>query len=207
MPDWPRLRRLHAVNPAKPKLKPTKTEQEGGPRLFAAYLSVDRVHDEGITETMGNGPSRHCYTKAIEVPAHEHQPRIGELVNVSLVVKGHWVLMVRTRIRSPKIGPTLRKRDGTLLSLENLPYEKAFGCLKDLVVVTQRYEHLQVHGTLLGSSWRPRLSTRHSQLRSGSGRSQLDASKIVTPNAVDRRARFDPGSVQAMYERTLRGST
>jgi hypothetical protein len=41
-------------------------EEEGGPRLFAAYLSVDRVHEEGSTESIGNDASRHCYKEVVE---------------------------------------------------------------------------------------------------------------------------------------------
>jgi hypothetical protein len=104
-------------------------EEEGGPRLFAAYLSVDRVHEEGSTETMGDDASRHCYTEAIEVHAHEHQPRIGELVIVSLVIHGRAVINTRTRVRTRKMGKSVRKPNGVLLNQTDLPYEKAFGCL------------------------------------------------------------------------------
>jgi hypothetical protein len=104
-------------------------EEEGGQRLFAAYLSVDHVHDEGSTETMGDA-SRHCYTEAIEVDVHEHQPRIGELVNVSLVVQGQSMIMARARVRTRKLGPIVREPGGTSLNLITRPYEKAFGCLK-----------------------------------------------------------------------------
>jgi hypothetical protein len=121
--------RLNRTLPFAPRGK-FEGEEEGGPRLFAAYLSVDHVHEKGATDTMGNDASRHCYTEVIEVHAHKHQPRIGELVNVSLVVQGRRVLTVRTRVRTRKIGPTVRERDGTLLSRTGLPYEKAFGCLK-----------------------------------------------------------------------------
>jgi hypothetical protein len=105
-------------------------EEEDGPRLFAAYLSVDHVHEEGATETMGDDASRRCYTEAIEVNAHEHQPRIGELVNVSLVIHGRAVINTRTRVRTRKTGRSVRKPNGVLLLQTDLPYEKAFGCLK-----------------------------------------------------------------------------
>src|ERR1039458_8060237 len=105
-------------------------EEEGGPRLYAAYLSVDHVHDEGSTETMGDDASRHCYTEAIEVDAHEHQPRIGEVVNLSLVIHGRAVINTRTRVRTRKMGRSVRKPNGVLLNQTDLPYEKAFGCLK-----------------------------------------------------------------------------
>jgi len=121
--------RLNRALPFAPRRK-FEGEEEGGPRLFAAYVSVDRVHDEGSTETMGDDASRHCYTEAIEVHAHEHQPRIGELVNVSLVVQGKSRIMARTRVRTRKLGPIVREPDGTRLNLINLPYERAFGCLK-----------------------------------------------------------------------------
>jgi hypothetical protein len=104
-------------------------EEEGGPRLFAAYLSVDRVHEEGATEAMGDDASRHCYTETIEVRAHEHQPRIGELVSVSLVIHGRAVINTRTRARTRKMGKSVRKPNGVLLNQTDLPYEKAFGCL------------------------------------------------------------------------------
>jgi|ERR1039458_5921572 zinc transporter ZupT len=106
--------RLNRALPFAPRRK-FEGEEEGGPRLFAAYVSVDRVHDEGSTETMGNDASRHCYTEAIEVHAHEHQPRIGELVNVSLVVQGKSRIMARTRVRTRKLGPIVREPDGTRL--------------------------------------------------------------------------------------------
>ena len=105
-------------------------EEEGGPRLFAAYLSVDHVHEEGATETMGDDASRHCYTETIEVNAHEHQPRIGELVNVSLVIHGRAVINTRTRVRTRKIVRSVRKPNGVFILQTDLPYEKAFGCLK-----------------------------------------------------------------------------
>lgn len=121
--------RLNRALPFAPRGK-FEGEEEGGPRLFAAYLSVDQVHDEGSTETMGDGASRHCYTETIEVGAHEHQPRIGELVNVSLVVQGQSRIMARTRVRTRKLGPIVREPDGTRLNLIARPYEKAFGCLR-----------------------------------------------------------------------------
>lgn len=105
-------------------------EEEGGPRLFAAYLSVDRVHEEGATERMGDDASRHCYTETIEVHTHEHQPRIGELVNVSLVIHGRAVINTRTRVRTRKMGRSVRTPNRVLLLQTDLPYEKAFGCLK-----------------------------------------------------------------------------
>ncbi|MGO9248760.1 MAG: hypothetical protein ACLP7W_09235 [Solirubrobacteraceae bacterium] len=121
--------RLNRALPFAPRGK-FEGEEEGGPRLFAAYLSVDHVHDEGATETIGDDTSRHCYTEAIEVHAHEHQPRIGELVNVSLVIHGRAVINTRTRVRTRKMGRSVRKPNGVLLLQTNLPYEKAFGCLK-----------------------------------------------------------------------------
>jgi len=119
--------RLNRALPFAPRGK-FEGEEEGGPRLFAAYLSVDHVHDEGSTETMGEDASRHCYTETIEVHAQEHQPRIGELVNVSLVVRGQSKIMARTRVRTRKLGPIVREPDGTRLNLITRPYEKAFGC-------------------------------------------------------------------------------
>jgi hypothetical protein len=121
--------RLNRALPFAPRGK-FEGEEEGGPRLFAAYLSVDHVHDEGVTETMGNDAGRHCYSEAIEVHAHEHQPRVGELVNVSLVVQGHSRIMARTRVRTRNLGPIVREPDGTRRNLINRPYEKAFGCLR-----------------------------------------------------------------------------
>jgi hypothetical protein len=121
--------RLNRALPFAPRGK-FEGEEEGGPRLFAAYLSVDRVHEEGSTETMGNDTSRHCYTETIEVHAHEHQPRIGELVTVSLVVQGRSTITTRTRVRTRKLGPIVREPNGTRRNLINQPYEKTFGCLK-----------------------------------------------------------------------------
>lgn len=43
--------RLNRALPFAPRGK-FEGEEEGGPRLFAAYLSVDHVHEEGATETM-----------------------------------------------------------------------------------------------------------------------------------------------------------
>jgi hypothetical protein len=124
--------RLNRALPFAPRGK-FEGEEEGGPRLYAAYVSVDGVHEEGSTEAIGDegyDAGRHCYTETIEVHAHEHQPRIGEVVNVSLVVKGRGLLTVRTRVSNRKFGPTIRERDGSLVTREALPYEKAFGCLK-----------------------------------------------------------------------------
>jgi hypothetical protein len=121
--------RLNRALPFAPQGK-FEGEEEGGPRLFAAYLSVDHVHEEGATERMGDDASRHCYTETIEVHAHEHQPRIGELVNVSLVIHGRAVINTRARVRTRKMGRSVRKPNGVLLLQTDLPYEKAFGCLK-----------------------------------------------------------------------------
>jgi len=121
--------RLNRALPFAPQGK-FEGEEEGGPRLFAAYLSVDHVHEEGATERMGDDASRHCYTETIEVHAYEHQPRIGELVNVSLVIHGRAVINTRTRVRTRKMGRSVRKPNGVLLLQTDLPYEKAFGCLK-----------------------------------------------------------------------------
>jgi hypothetical protein len=120
--------RLNRALPFAPRGK-FEGEEEGGPRLYAAYLSVDQVHEEGATEAMGDDASRHCYTEAIEVHAHEHQPRIGELVIVSLVIHGRAVINTRTRVRTRKMGKSVRKPNGVLLNQTDLPYEKAFGCL------------------------------------------------------------------------------
>jgi hypothetical protein len=124
--------RLNRPLPFAPRGK-FEGEEEGGPRLFAAYLSVDGVHEEGSTEAIGDegyDAGRHCYAETLEVHAHKHQPRIGEVVNVSLVVKGRRLLTVRTRVSNRKFGPTIREPDGSLVTREALPYEKAFGCLK-----------------------------------------------------------------------------
>ncbi len=124
--------RLNRALPFAPRGK-FEGEEEGGPRLYAAYLSVDGAYEEGGTEAIGDegyDAGRHCYAETIEVHAPEHQPRIGEVVNVSLVVKGRRLLTVRTRVSNRKFGPTIRERDGSLITREALPYEKAFGCLK-----------------------------------------------------------------------------
>jgi len=121
--------RLNRALPFAPRGK-FEGEEEGGPRLLAAYLSVDHVHEEGSTEAMGDDASRHCYTEAIEVHAHEHQPRIGELVIVSLVVQGRSTITARTRVRTRKLGPIVREPSGTRQNFIDRPYEKAFGCLK-----------------------------------------------------------------------------
>ena len=121
--------RLNRALPFAPRGK-FEGEEEGGPRLFAAYLSVDHVHEEGATETMGDDAGRHCYTEAIEVNAHPHQPRISELVNVSLVIHGRAVINTRTQVRTRKMGRSVRKPNGVLLNQTDLPYEKAFGCSK-----------------------------------------------------------------------------
>src|ERR1039458_8272350 len=120
--------RLNRALPFAPRRK-FEGEEEGGPRLFAAYLSIDRLHEEGATETMGDDAGRHCYTEAIEVNAHPHQPRISELVNVSLVIHGRVVINARTRVRTRKMGRNVRKPNGVLLNQTDLPYVKAFGCL------------------------------------------------------------------------------
>jgi hypothetical protein len=128
IPGFVSYYRLNQALPFAPRGK-FEGEEEGGPRLYAAYLSVDGVHEEGSTETMGDDASRHCYTEAIEVHAHEHQPRIGELVSVSLVIHGRAVINTRTRVRTRKMGSSVRKPNGVLLNQTDLPYEKAFGCL------------------------------------------------------------------------------
>jgi hypothetical protein len=104
-------------------------EEPGGPRLYAAYLAIDGHYQEGATETMGDEASRDCYTEPIEIDAHEHQPQVGQLVSVSLVIHGRTVLRVHTRVRARKIGPTVRKRSGVTVSQRDLPYEEALGCL------------------------------------------------------------------------------
>ncbi len=119
--------RLNRALPFAPRGK-FEGEEEGGPRLFAAYLAVDHVYEEGRTEKLGDDASRHCYTESIEIHAHEHQPRIGELVKVSLVVQGHPTITARTRVRTRKLGPIVREPDGTGLNLIERPYERAFGC-------------------------------------------------------------------------------
>ncbi len=79
---------------------------------------------------MGDVASRDCYTEAIEIDAHEHQPRVGQIVSVSLVIHGRTVLKVHTRVHTRKIGPSVRKRSGVTVSRTDLPYEEALGCLK-----------------------------------------------------------------------------
>ena len=120
--------RLNRALPFAPRGK-FEGEEEGGPRLFAAYLSVDHVHEAGSTQAMGDA-SRRCYTEAIEVHAHEHQPRIGELVTVSLVVRGRSTITARTRVRTRKLGPIVPEPSGTRRNFIDRPYEEAFGCLK-----------------------------------------------------------------------------
>jgi hypothetical protein len=105
-------------------------EEPGGVRLYAAHLVIDGHYQEGATETMGNDARRDCYTEAIEIDAHEHQPRVGQTVSVSLVIHGRSVLRVHTRVRTRQIGPSVRKRDGEVVSMRNRPYEEALGCLK-----------------------------------------------------------------------------
>ena len=67
---------------------------------------------------MGNNAGRDCYTEAIEIDAHERQPRVGQIVSVSLVIHGRTVLAVHTRVRIRKIGPSVRKHDGEVVSIE-----------------------------------------------------------------------------------------
>lgn len=106
-------------------------EEPGGPRLYAAYLSIDGHHDEGATETMGDR-ARDCYTEAIEIDAHEYQPQVGQVVSVSLVIHGRTVLRVHAGVHTRQIGPNVRKRDGVVVNLENQPYEEALGCRRGL---------------------------------------------------------------------------
>jgi hypothetical protein len=122
--------RLNRPLPFAPRGK-YEGEEEGGPRLFDAYLSVDRhYYQEGGLETIGNDMSRHCYKEGAEVGPKEHQPRIGQLVSVSLVIHGRAVIKTRTRVRTLKMGGSVRKPNGELLNQTELPYEKAFGCSK-----------------------------------------------------------------------------
>lgn len=124
----------YRLNRALPFASRGKFEgEEEGPRLFAAYVSVDGAYEEGRTEAIGDkdhDAGRHCYAETVEVHAPEHQPRIGEVVNVSLVVKGRRLLTIRTRVSKRRLGPTIRERDGLPVTREALPYEEAFGCLK-----------------------------------------------------------------------------
>ena len=53
-----------------PLLRGESLKGKGSGRVCSRDLSVDDVHDEGATETMGDDASRHCYTEAIEVNAH-----------------------------------------------------------------------------------------------------------------------------------------
>jgi hypothetical protein len=105
-------------------------EESGGPRLYAAYLAIDGHYEEDATETMGDETSRDCYTEGIEIDTHEHQPRVGQIMSVSLVIHGRGVLKVHTRVHTRKLGPTVRKRSGVTVSRRDLPYEEALGCLK-----------------------------------------------------------------------------
>ena len=121
--------RLNRPLPFAPRGK-YEGEEEGGPRLFDAYILIaGRYYQEGSIETIGDEPGRHCYHDAAEVGAREYQPRIGELVNVSLVVRGRRVQTVRARVRRRRPGTVVRERDGTQLGEPDLPYERAFGCL------------------------------------------------------------------------------
>ena len=121
--------RLNRRLPYAPRGK-YEGEEPGGPRLYAAYLVIDGHYREGATETMGNDADSDCYTEAIEIDAHEHQPQVGQLVSVSLVIHGRTVLRVHTRVHTRKIGPSERKRSGVRVSRPDLPYEEALGCLK-----------------------------------------------------------------------------
>ena len=47
-----------------------------------------------------------------------------------IVIHGRAVINTRTRVRIRKIGRSVRKPNGVLLNQTDLPYEKAFGCLK-----------------------------------------------------------------------------
>jgi hypothetical protein len=121
--------RLNRALPFAPRGR-YEGEEEGGTRLLDAYILIaGRYYQEGSIETIGDQPGRHCYHDAAEVSAREYQPRIGELVNVSLVVKGRRVLTVRARVRLRRPGTVVRERDGTHLGEPDLPYERAFGCL------------------------------------------------------------------------------
>jgi hypothetical protein len=121
--------RLNRPLPFAPRGK-YEGEEDGGPRLFDAYILIARrYYQEGSIETIGDQPGRHCYHDGAEVGASEHQPRIGEPVNVSLVVQGRRVLTVRTRVRLRTPGTVIRERDGTQLGEPDLPYERAFDCL------------------------------------------------------------------------------
>jgi hypothetical protein len=121
--------RLNRRLPYAPRGK-YEGEEPGGPRLYAAYLAIDGHYQEGATETMGNDADRDCYTEAIEIDAHEHQPQVGQVVSVSLVIHGRSVLRIHTRVRTRQIGPSVRRRSGVTVSRRDLPYEEAFGCLK-----------------------------------------------------------------------------
>lgn len=121
--------RLNRRLPYAPRGK-YEGEEPGGPRLYAAYLAIDGHYQEGATEAIGNDAGRDCYTEAIEIDAHERQPRVGQIVSVSLVIHGRTVLRVHTHVHTRKIGPIVRKRTGVTVSRPDLPYEEALRCLK-----------------------------------------------------------------------------
>jgi hypothetical protein len=120
--------RLNRALPLAPRGR-YEGEEEGGVRLFDAYILIaGRYYQEGSIETIGDRPGRHCYHDAAEVGAREYQPRIGELVNVSLVVRGRRVLTARARVRLRRPGTVVRERDGTQPGEPDLSYERDFGC-------------------------------------------------------------------------------
>jgi hypothetical protein len=123
--------RLNRALPFAPRGR-YESEEEGVVRAFDAYISIDgRYYEEGSVEAMGDDPGRHCYTDgSSEIAPSEYQPRIGDVVRVSLVLDGHSVLTARTRVRLRKLGPTVREPGGSTSVRLELPYEVAFGCLK-----------------------------------------------------------------------------
>ena len=93
-----------------------ESEEEGGPRVYAAYVAVDGAFQECLAQTMGRF-DRHCYDELIEVFPGDHQPHVGEVVKASLIIHGRRILTVRTRVELRKEGPNIRERGGTILSL------------------------------------------------------------------------------------------
>jgi hypothetical protein len=105
-------------------------EEPGGVRLYAAYLRAAGYYHEGTLESISDVSSRYCYVEQAEIGPHEHQPRVGEVVSVSLVVHGRTVLRARARVHTRKLGPRVRNRQGVIIDMVDLPYEEALGCAK-----------------------------------------------------------------------------
>jgi hypothetical protein len=130
--------RLNRALPFAPRGK-FEGEEECGPRLFAAYLSVDHVHEEGLTETMGDDARRHCYTETIEVNAHESASHFRTCECVARDPRASGDQHPHTGT-NPQNGKERTKAQRGTSQSGGPALRKGLRLLKDVVLATQSYE-------------------------------------------------------------------